>query len=57
MTTYTVRLVNVFTDNTVEIYRGFDSYQEADAKRLDLKNENYSRQEYFYFLVDEEVAA
>ena len=55
--TYCVELVNVFTGNVLERYTGYETYQEADAKRQAVKMDNYSKQEFFYFLVNEEKDA
>ena len=51
--TYTVKIVNALTESVLEIYRGFESYQEADAKRIDLKNENYSKRDFLNFYIEE----
>ena len=51
---YTVRIVNALTESVLEIYRGFDTFNEADAKRIDLKNENYSKRHWLNFYIDEE---
>jgi len=54
---YTVKIVNALTESVLEIYRGFDTLNEADAKRIDLKNENYSKLDWLNFYIDEEIAS
>ena len=54
---YTVKIVNALTESVLEIYRGFDTFNEADAKRIDLKNENYSKLDWLNFYIEEEVAS